>query len=128
MWFEIKVFSFFYHYYIMAEENIYYYISFLDLRSPSPSFYITFFLPFSRDWDDMVGSCFNELYMGSSNTLNMYLAGVNVTTAKFGTKFTLQLRKMLYTRFDGLSVLLKWQNVRVRTAKWRRGMDIIIHG
>ena len=93
MWFEIKVFSFFYHYYIMAEENIYYYISFLDLRSPSPSFYITFFLPFSRDWDDMVGSCFNELYMGSSNTLNMYLAGVNVTTAKFGTKFTLQLRK-----------------------------------
>lgn len=46
-----------------------------------------------RTWDEMVGSCFRTLYMGSSNTLNMYLAGVNVTTAKFGTKFTLKLRK-----------------------------------
>ena len=41
----------------------------------------------------MVGVCFKELYLGRSNTLNLYFSSINATNALFGTKFTLGLRK-----------------------------------
>jgi hypothetical protein len=55
-----------------------------------------------REWDSMVGTCFKELYIGKSNTLNLYFATIDEATAKFGTAHTLALRRSAMTVFTKL--------------------------
>jgi hypothetical protein len=67
-----------------------------------------------REWDSEVGTCFKELYIGKSNTLNLYYATINETTAKFGTKHTLDLRRAAMGAFTKL----------VRTAEVQKRIKI----
>lgn len=69
-----------------------------------------------------MGMCFKELYLGRSNTLNLYFASINETTALFGTKYTLGLRKGALNAFQRL---VRTAELEKRTFQGRKKSQFI---
>ena len=76
-----------------------------------------------RTWDSMAGTCFRELYIGKSNTLNLYVDVLDPSTATPETAHTITYRRKALETFKGLVLTAELEKQAVErkmkeTVKW----------